>query len=81
MSKETIMAALSTGQDDAHMLLEMVKYREVQFSSDEEKLVWWTAFMGYLGGMCAASLGPASIQAIEAMTKKTTTELLQEHAH
>lgn len=78
---ESMPVAIATGRADGHSLLEMVKNREGQFDSDHDKLLWWASFMGYLGGMCAGSLGVDALQAIESMTKKLTSQILKERSH
>lgn len=81
MDKEENHAAITQGAEDGNGLLEFIKWREGQFSSDKEKLLWWASFLGYLGGICAASIGPEALEAVAAMNHKTTAKVLAEHKH
>ena len=70
--------AIALGQQDGHGLIGDIKERVLAFDSEDEKLLWWAAFMGYMGGICAAELGNEALSAIQAMTAKTTAHVIQQ---
>lgn len=73
--------AILFGQEFGAGLLPSIRFAEDQLIDDEHKLLWWAAVFGYLGGICAASIGPQSNEAIQAMTLKTTGRVLNEKSH
>lgn len=73
--------ALLEGQEFGSAILPAIKHAETQLTDDTQKLVWWAALFGYLGGCCAASLGPNALTAIQEMTHKTTSKVINEHSH
>ena len=73
--------ALALGQHDGAGLVEDIKARVMTFDTEEEKLLWWAAFMGYMGGICAAELGSGALEAIQQMTAQMTARVIQEHTN
>lgn len=81
LTKQQSARAIALGEHDGHGLLGDIKDRVQGFDTEDEKLLWWAAFMGYLGGICAAELGTGALQAIQQMTAKTTRRVLTEHTN
>lgn len=81
LSKQQSDIAIALGQQDGSGLIDDIKQRVRGFGTDEEKLLWWASFMGYMGGICGAELGPGALEAIQQMTAKTTGQLLQQKAN
>lgn len=73
--------AMASAEHFGAQLLPAIKWHEEQLGTEEEKLLWWATFLGYLGGLCGASLGAGALQAIEQITKNNTARLLSEKAH
>lgn len=81
LTKQQSERALALGQHDGHGLVEDIKARVLTFDTEEEKLLWWAAFMGYMGGLCAAELGSGALEAIQQMTAKSTVRVIQERTN
>lgn len=77
LSKDEAAQVIAIGDHDGRGFMADIKRRVEGFDTEEEKLLWWAAFLGYMGGICAASVGPGSLQAIQNMTAQTTARLLQ----
>lgn len=73
--------AQKLGADLAEKIMPMIKIIESALDSDVEKVVWWYAFLGYLSGACAASIGPGALDAITQANVKLVSDLLASKAH
>ena len=71
--------ASALGAHDAHGLMEDIKERVLAFDSEEEKLLWWASFMGYMGGVCAGELGNKALPILQVLIAKTTEHAIQQH--
>ncbi len=76
LDTESGLRVIKIGEEDGIALIEFVRWRESGISDDREKLLWWAAFLGSLGGICAASIGPEALEAIAQINDKVTAKIL-----
>lgn len=81
ISTEDAAPVIKVAQELGRSLLPVIASFEVAFQTQEEKVIFWSAFMAYLGGMAAAGIGPDALTAVAQMTHRLTSIALNEHSH
>ena len=76
--------SMEHGIDFAEQLLPAIRYGEshyTQDASEEDLLIWWTAFMGVLVGAMGASIGPQAVDVVGQVMKSAVEEVSNERTH